>query len=178
MGYGAGALWDWLDWSIAERIPDNSLRAWNALLWKRSGYSKAHHDYAFLQVVCDINHPDWFTRSNQWWIFSTNKRAGWTRFILSSTLMHVVQLVRQSGGQLNINIPSYQYKKSCYEDQLVKRPYCVVHLGVRDKRRVSEIDLSHPRHETAFLWGGASSGIVLSSIRRRYRSTTSRCDAC
>ena len=29
---------------------------------------------------------------------------------------------------------------------------CLVHPGVRDKRRVSEIDLSQPRHETAFWW--------------------------
>ena len=27
---------------------------------------------------------------------------------------------------------------------------CLVHPGVRDKRRVSEIDLSQPRHETVF----------------------------
>ena len=29
---------------------------------------------------------------------------------------------------------------------------CLVHPCVRDKRRVSEIDLSQPRHETAFWW--------------------------
>ena len=29
---------------------------------------------------------------------------------------------------------------------------CLVHPGVRDKCRVSEIDLSQPRHETAFWW--------------------------
>ena len=33
-----------------------------------------------------------------------------------------------------------------------ERPWCLVHPGVRDKRRVSEIDLSQPRHETAFWW--------------------------
>ena len=32
------------------------------------------------------------------------------------------------------------------------RSICLVHPGVRDKRRVSEIDLSQPRHETAFWW--------------------------
>ena len=32
------------------------------------------------------------------------------------------------------------------------RLWCLVHPGVRDKRRVSEIDLSQPRHETAFWW--------------------------
>ena len=30
--------------------------------------------------------------------------------------------------------------------------FCLVHPGVRDKRRVSEIDLSQPMHETAFRW--------------------------
>ena len=29
---------------------------------------------------------------------------------------------------------------------------CLVHSGVRGKRRVSEIDLSQPRYETAFWW--------------------------
>ena len=33
-----------------------------------------------------------------------------------------------------------------------KRSICLVHPAVRDKRRVSEIDLSQPRHETAFWW--------------------------
>ena len=33
-----------------------------------------------------------------------------------------------------------------------KRSSCLIHPGVRDKRRVSEIDLSQPRHETAFWW--------------------------
>ena len=32
------------------------------------------------------------------------------------------------------------------------RLQCLVHPSVRDKRRVSEIDLSQPRHETAFWW--------------------------
>ena len=35
---------------------------------------------------------------------------------------------------------------------MVARPSCLVHPGVRDKRLVSEIDLSQPRHETAFWW--------------------------
>ena len=29
---------------------------------------------------------------------------------------------------------------------------CLIHPGLRDKRRVSEVDLSQPRHETAFWW--------------------------
>ena len=32
------------------------------------------------------------------------------------------------------------------------RQACLVHPAVRDKRQVSEIDLSQPRHETAFWW--------------------------
>ena len=31
-------------------------------------------------------------------------------------------------------------------------PVCLIHPGVRDKCRVSEIDLSQSRHETAFWW--------------------------
>ena len=42
------------------------------------------------------------------------------------------------------------------------RPSCLVHLGVRDKRWVSEIDLSQPRHETAFWWG--HNGPVMSQL--------------
>ena len=32
------------------------------------------------------------------------------------------------------------------------RPSCLVHPGVQDKHWVSEINLSQPRHETAFWW--------------------------
>ena len=47
---------------------------------------------------------------------------------------------------------SYQYRKSHCGDKAVVRSSCLVHPGVWDKRRVSEIDLSQPRHETAFWW--------------------------
>ena len=40
--------------------------------------------------------------------------------------------------------------------------FCLVHPGVRDKRWVSEIDLSQPRHETAFWW--RHNGPVMSQI--------------
>ena len=40
--------------------------------------------------------------------------------------------------------------------------FCLVHSGVRDKRRVSEIDLSQPRHETAFWW--CHNGAVTSQL--------------
>ena len=38
------------------------------------------------------------------------------------------------------------------EDETVARQFCLVHPCLRDKHRVSEIDLSQPRHETAFWW--------------------------
>ena len=43
-----------------------------------------------------------------------------------------------------------RYMESHFKNKT--RPSCLVHPGVRDKRRVSEIDLSQPRHETAFWW--------------------------
>ena len=42
------------------------------------------------------------------------------------------------------------------------RLQCLVHPGVRDKRRVFEIDLSQPRHETAFWW--RHNGPVMSQL--------------
>ena len=57
---------------------------------------------------------------------------------------------------------SYQYRKSHYRDKTAVRSSCPVHPGVRDKRRVSEIDLSQPRHETAFWW--RHSGPVTSQL--------------
>ena len=80
------------------------------------------------------------------------------------------------GGRLNIKMWLYQYRDPHVKDyenplhlDVVDRylgrmgdktipdeappsleSFCLVHPGVRDKRRVSEIDLSHPRHETAF----------------------------
>ena len=52
----------------------------------------------------------------------------------------------------NIKILSYQYWKSDCGYKTVARSSCLVHPGVRDKWRVSEIDLSQPRNETAFWW--------------------------
>ena len=49
------------------------------------------------------------------------------------------------------------------------RPSCLVHPGVRDKRRVSEIDLSQPRHETAFWW--RHNGPVTSQLTDPMRSS-------
>ena len=43
--------------------------------------------------------------------------------------------------------------------------YCLVHPGVRDKRRVSEIDLSQTRNETAFWW--RHNGPVTSQLTNR-----------
>ena len=47
------------------------------------------------------------------------------------------------------------------------RQVCLVHPGVRDKRRVSEIDLSQPRHETGFWW--RHNGPVTSQLTDRIK---------
>ena len=52
----------------------------------------------------------------------------------------------------NMNMSFYRYGKSHCGDKTIVRSSCLAHPGVRDKRRVSEIDLSQPRHETAFWW--------------------------
>ena len=49
---------------------------------------------------------------------------------------------------LGMKIVSYTW--ACETSAGCLRSICLVHPGVRDKRRVSEIDLSQPRHETAF----------------------------
>ena len=54
--------------------------------------------------------------------------------------------------RLNIKTLFPRYGDSYAEDKTVVGPFCLVHPGVRDKRRVSEIDSSQPRHETAFWW--------------------------
>ena len=58
----------------------------------------------------------------------------------------------QPGSCLNIKTVFPRYGDSHVKDKTVARPSCLIHLSVRDKRRVSEIDLSQPRHETAFWW--------------------------
>ena len=45
-----------------------------------------------------------------------------------------------------------RYGDSQVKDKMVGRLSCLVHPGVRDKRWVSEIDLSQPRHEIVFWW--------------------------
>ena len=52
-------------------------------------------------------------------------------------------------------------------DKTVARPSCLVHPGVRGKRRVSEIDLSQPRRETAFWW--CHNGPVTSRLTDRIK---------
>ena len=56
------------------------------------------------------------------------------------------------GPRFNIKIVFSRYEDFHVIDKMVARPCCLVHPGVRDKRRVSEIYLSQPRHETAFRW--------------------------
>ena len=63
----------------------------------------------------------------------------WTRHRIHNTLIVVDRYLRLTE---NKTIPDSA------EPRL--ESFCLVHPGVRDKRRVSEIDLSQPRHETAF----------------------------
>ena len=70
-------------------------------------------------------------------------------------LVKPLQLTRRSGRSgpwFNIKMPSYQYRKFHWGYKTIIRSSCLLHQGIRDKRRVSEIDLSQPRHETAFWW--------------------------
>ena len=53
--------------------------------------------------------------------------------------IHVGAVAISYGGLTNSSV----WHKGCC---------CLVHPGVRDKRRVSEIGLSQPRHETGFWW--------------------------
>ena len=62
------------------------------------------------------------------------------------------QVLWLPGPRLNIKTVLPRYWDSYVKDKTVARPSCLVHPGVRDKRRMSEIDLSQPRHETAFWW--------------------------
>ena len=72
-----------------------------------------------------------------------------------------------SGPRLNIKAVFSRYGDSHVKDKTVARPSCLVHPGVRDKRRVSEIDLSQPRHETAFWW--RHNGPVTSQLTDRIK---------
>ena len=53
---------------------------------------------------------------------------------------------------LNTKTVLSRYGGPHVKDKTVVRPSILVHPGVRDWRRVSEIDLSQLRHETAFWW--------------------------
>ena len=73
----------------------------------------------------------------------------------------------EPGPWFNIKMSSYEYRKPHCGDKTVVRSSCLVHPGVRDKRRVSEIDLSQPRHETAFWW--RHNGAVTSQLTDRIK---------
>ena len=65
----------------------------------------------------------------------------WTRQKIHNTLIAVDRYLRLMGDK---SIPDSAEPRLEW--------FCLVHPAVRDKRRVSEIDLSQPRHETAFWW--------------------------
>ena len=59
---------------------------------------------------------------------------------------------QNSGPWFNIKMSSCRYRKSHCGDKTAVRSSCLVHPCMRDTLRVSEIDLSQPRHETAYWW--------------------------
>ena len=74
----------------------------------------------------------------------------WTNTPLMYATLHGHQ---ECVGWLSIGIISFIFLPWLHVYQLLSvRMLCLVHPGVRDQRRVSEIDLSQPRHETAFWW--------------------------
>ena len=84
----------------------------------------------------------------------------WTRQRIHNTLIVVDRYLRLMGDK-TIPDSAEPRLESFYPPfvagidlphQGVVDSYSLVHPGVRDKRRVSEIDLSQPRHETAFWW--------------------------
>ena len=71
-----------------------------------------------------------------WWV-RWKQRSCWTR----------------AGPLLNIKTVFPRYGDSHARDKTIVRPWDrLAHPAVRDKRRVSEIDSSQPRHGTAFCW--------------------------
>ena len=77
------------------------------------------------------------------------------------------QLLQPPEPHLNIKTAFPRCGDSHVKDKTVMRPSCLVHPGVRDKRRVSETDLSQPRHETAFSW--RHNGLVTSQLTDRIK---------
>ena len=71
------------------------------------------------------------------------------------------------GPLLNIKTNFLRYEDTHAKDKMVMRPSCLIHQGVRDKGPVSEIDLSQPRHETAFWW--RHNGPVTSQLTDRIK---------
>ena len=88
-----------------------------------------------------------------WSLYNT-----WLLFVFSSTIClwwTITAIYAHMEAQALLQykkILSYQYWKSHCGYKTVARSSCLVHPGVRDKCRVSEIDLSQPRHTTAFWW--------------------------
>ena len=84
----------------------------------------------------------------------------WTRQRIHNTLIVVDRYLRLMGDK-TIPDSAEPRLESFYPlfvagidlpHQGVVDSYSLVHPAVRDKRRVSEIDLSQPRHDTAFWW--------------------------
>ena len=154
-----------------------SLNGWHALLCianNRHGVTKTTHAIKrhFLIWVTTVRQP---TKRWRPCVLSLKYRficlSWWTRQRIHNTLIVVDRYLRLMWDYKN---PLHRdvvdrylrrmgdYKNPLYLDvvdrylQPLMEPrlesFCLVHPGVRDKRRVSEIDLSQPRHETAFWW--------------------------
>ena len=90
-----------------------------------------------------------------WNLFQSNRRSvNMARWIHTRPrwTTSVSTYLKRSGPCFNIKTAFPGYGDYHIKDKTVARPSCLVHPCVRDKRRVSEIDLSKPRHETAFWW--------------------------
>ena len=99
----------------------------------------------------------------------------WTRQRIHNTLIVVDRYLRLMGDK-TIPDSAEPRLESFYPPfvagvdlphQGVVDSYSLVHPGMRDKRRVSEIDLSQPRHETAFWW--RHNGPVTSQLTDRIK---------
>ena len=89
----------------------------------------------------------------------TAGETDWQKIISGAQGESFITPGHQQCSYIPFVLAASQYKDSLstyedfhYEEKMVMRLSCLVHPAVRDKRRVSEIDLSQPRHETAFWW--------------------------
>ena len=91
------------------------------------------------------------------WVINNQFRCLLMSYIRGLTIYYGIYCINPYGVVLHNQCLILRLSFPCMVIPMLKirrlvRPYCLVHPGVRDKRWVSEIDLSQPRHETAFWW--------------------------